>query len=553
LKYSLKVSNESEYIERLGDLYDPGSPFCIYEVGQDVPKDKFLIVVSKEPVDLPGVIFYIRSIDDLIRDAGVVDTGFPEEESVLTQGKESIDVKPVEGIVREVKSPVNTERQTPKITTPVSSKDTEKIRSLGIVLYMMLSKDTSSDVNVERLSVPEDLKNVVRKMLLGEYKSMEEVIDVLENFKRGNGNYNRVNTQHVTPRRIQQVREEERHKPQFFKVALVIFMAVLITVSAVLLFPKINLRSIVPVSNKQVNQISHINTTISIDSIPDGAQVLIDGNSAGVTPVKGYQVNEGTHAIVLKREGYNDINDTVTIGKGDNLTRQYTLTKVATETTVSITSTPDGAKVYIDGNYAGNAPLNGHKLPIGQHSIKATKDGYEDYNGTFTVSAQDVNKMISIVLTKKIQTSYVVKTGRLYVNSSPTGAGIYLNGKLKGNTPQTFTLDPGKYTVKISKNGYVPYTQTIEVKRGGSYTISRKLVKYAMVNITTNPLYATIYLNGVKVGSSPLFFYRVAPGHYTLRIVKSGYVEYKGEFTVNGGETKTLPLIELKEVKNGNY
>jgi hypothetical protein len=111
LKYSLKVSNESEYIERLGDLYDPGSPFCIYEIGSDVPKDKFLIVVSKEPVDLPNVIFYIRSIDDLIRDANIVDTGFPEEESVLTKEKESIEVKPVENVVKKVQAPVNTERQ----------------------------------------------------------------------------------------------------------------------------------------------------------------------------------------------------------------------------------------------------------------------------------------------------------------------------------------------------------------------------------------------------------------------------------------------------------
>jgi transglutaminase-like putative cysteine protease len=206
LKYSLKVSNESEYIERLGDLYDPGSPFCIYEVGQDVPKDKFLIVVSKEPIDLPNVLFYIKNIDDLIRDVNVVDTGFPEEDSVLTQGKDSVEVQPVKSVVREVKSPVNTERQTPKVTAPVntervtapvSSKDVERIRSLGVVLYRMLSKDTSLDVNVERLRVPEDLQNVARKMLLGEYKSMEEVVDALENLKRSNVSYNKVNTREI--------------------------------------------------------------------------------------------------------------------------------------------------------------------------------------------------------------------------------------------------------------------------------------------------------------------------------------------------------------------
>lgn len=49
------------------------------------------------------------------------------------------------------------------------------------------------------------------------------------------------------------------------------------------------------------------------------------------------------------------------------------------------------------------------------------------------------------------------------VNSTPPGAEIYINGQLRGTTPNTFHLKRSKdYKIALKKDGYKPYEDTIE-------------------------------------------------------------------------------------------
>jgi hypothetical protein len=54
--------------------------------------------------------------------------------------------------------------------------------------------------------------------------------------------------------------------------------------------------------------------------------------------------------------------------------------------TVNVTSTPDGADVYSDGAFVGNAPST-LKLPAGKHTVKVTASGYKDWSREITVGA----------------------------------------------------------------------------------------------------------------------------------------------------------------------
>jgi serine protease Do len=51
---------------------------------------------------------------------------------------------------------------------------------------------------------------------------------------------------------------------------------------------------------------------------------------------------------------------------------------------VAITSAPDGADVYIDGKFVGNAPET-LKLPVGPHSIRITAEGKKDWNRSIEI------------------------------------------------------------------------------------------------------------------------------------------------------------------------
>src|SRR3989337_710448 len=48
----------------------------------------------------------------------------------------------------------------------------------------------------------------------------------------------------------------------------------------------------------------------------------------------------------------------------------------------------------------------------------------------------------------------LAKTGILQVASKPTGSQVYINDHLTTATDNAINLTPGKYTIKIAKDGY---------------------------------------------------------------------------------------------------
>lgn len=52
---------------------------------------------------------------------------------------------------------------------------------------------------------------------------------------------------------------------------------------------------------------------------------------------------------------------------------------------VTIESNVPNADVYIDGKFVGSAPLNGYRLPVGEHQIKVVSEGHGDWHRTLTI------------------------------------------------------------------------------------------------------------------------------------------------------------------------
>jgi len=63
---------------------------------------------------------------------------------------------------------------------------------------------------------------------------------------------------------------------------------------------------------------------------------------------------------------------------------------------INVVSVPDGADIYLDNNFVGNAPaaLN---LPPGQHTVKVTQEGYKEWQKDLSVLAgSEVNLKASL-------------------------------------------------------------------------------------------------------------------------------------------------------------
>jgi len=63
---------------------------------------------------------------------------------------------------------------------------------------------------------------------------------------------------------------------------------------------------------------------------------------------------------------------------------------------INVISVPDGADIYVDNNFVGNAPA-ALTLPPGQHTVKVSQDGYKDWQKDLSVLAgSEVNLKASL-------------------------------------------------------------------------------------------------------------------------------------------------------------
>ncbi|MBI4530594.1 MAG: PEGA domain-containing protein, partial [Candidatus Latescibacteria bacterium] len=125
-----------------------------------------------------------------------------------------------------------------------------------------------------------------------------------------------------------------------------------------------------------------------VTSKPTGTEVMLDGVSRGVTSSTGLKIDglkPGVYRLTVKREGYEDYADDVVVE------RQQTMKIVATLTPqnggLSVTSTPSGATVIVDGSEKGLTPIEIPDLSAGSHRARVMRMGYEPAEESVTVES----------------------------------------------------------------------------------------------------------------------------------------------------------------------
>ena len=64
---------------------------------------------------------------------------------------------------------------------------------------------------------------------------------------------------------------------------------------------------------------------------------------------------------------------------------------------LSISSTPSGAEIYLDGDFKGTTPMTISDVPVGSHTIELTKEGYKNYSKDIIISAGKMTN-VSVIL-----------------------------------------------------------------------------------------------------------------------------------------------------------
>ena len=213
---------------------------------------------------------------------------------------------------------------------------------------------------------------------------------------------------------------------------------------------------------------------ISVSSNPSGAWVFLDGKSMNyTTPVVLTRVPVGTHIVRLEKSTYLPAADTVEVTKGATTT--VTLTLVPDPASlignISVSSNPSGASVFLDGKDVGRTtPTQLTDIPVGTHIVRLEKSTYLPAADTVEVNR---GAWVYVYLT------LTPMPRALTVESSPTGASIFLNGIDTGRlTPALFDPYPdATYAIRLELRGHLPAEQSGTLNVSERKTVSLELVQ----------------------------------------------------------------------------
>ena len=199
---------------------------------------------------------------------------------------------------------------------------------------------------------------------------------------------------------------------------------------------------------------------------------------------------------------------------------------------VSISSEPQDADIYIDGEYYGKTNNVITDLTEGQHVVRLEKDGYSTLTKNITIVKGETLKINEKMIDLISQMTFLV------VKADQADALIYIDDELlsTGEASKSVTIGT-THTYMIECNLY--HNET------GSVTVNEKTVinkelrpAFGYIYVSTTPEQgAKVYVDGNYIGESPIKTDKLANGTHKIRVMKDMFKMTEQSFTVYDGQT----------------
>jgi hypothetical protein len=288
---------------------------------------------------------------------------------------------------------------------------------------------------------------------------------------------------------------------------------------------------------------------IRVTSLPSRAQVRLDGAYKGTTAITISGVSPGWHRIKLSRSGYHSQSPDVDVSAGSTSYVDVTLDPVNSPSSISVTSSPSGAYIDLDGDYTGAiTPKTISSVSPGAHVIRLRYSGYYDWSTTVNVASGNTADVYGALTVISSQTP-----GSISVSSSPSGAyiksldGISYNGVLK-TTCTIPNVNPGTHVIELTLAGYEDWSTSVGVNPGETATVSATLVPKqtpttGAITISSEPSGANVYLDNAYKGLTPITIPDVSPGTHTVELKVDGYSDWSTSVQVTSGSSQSVSAL----------
>ena len=133
---------------------------------------------------------------------------------------------------------------------------------------------------------------------------------------------------------------------------------------------------------------------------------------------------------------------------------------------LKVTSSPDGAQVFLDNNLVGVTPYTAYTL-VGTYKLEVKKSGYNTVSKTVTIE-ENKPSTVNAVMNRNMP---------VMIYSDPN-ATVYLDGKRIGDTPNTFIVQGGKHKMTLIAQGYMTKRTSVE------FTEANQKLRYKLKKLT---------------------------------------------------------------------
>lgn len=239
---------------------------------------------------------------------------------------------------------------------------------------------------------------------------------------------------------------------------------------------------------------------------PQGLKTEIGGKVSDKNP-RRLRLAPRRYLIKCSAPGYRVRYYSVEIKNNDNRTLRAELEPE--RAAVLIESTPAGAQVFVGDAPRGTTPAVIPDLAMGEHKAVLKLPGYADC---------EVKWRLTDARPALVRGVLESNSGTLVFACEPEGAKILIDGVEAGVAPARIERPEGRYRVRFEAPGCTPEECTVELRRGKTETIRRRLaMKPARLTVESVPEGAEILINGEKRGVAPCTVENLVAGNYLVR------------------------------------
>lgn len=284
---------------------------------------------------------------------------------------------------------------------------------------------------------------------------------------------------------------------------------------------------------------------LNLDANAEAAEVIIDGEVIGQTPLQRIELAAGEHEVLIRKERYESQQQIVNM-EGRQQEQSLRVELLPAWANVSFASSPAGATVTVDGEQIGITPLNAELL-AGEHEVLIKLNAHKAWTDSLLVEAR-VDQNLPLIELEEAD-------GLVLLQSTPSNAGVTLDGAYQGQTPLEITVPPGRaHELTFFLNGYEETRRTIQTRPDQELALDIQLDPIlSSVTIVASPANAELYINGEFRGPANQTVELLAASQ-RIEIRADGHAPFTQEFISRPGLEQQLnvSLITLEQQRINN-